>query len=60
MAIAGFALFAFFVNRVGLEDVTAGIVRIGWGFLGILVLSGARFILRGAAWLRCLPSGHGL
>ena len=60
VAIAGFALFAFFVNRVGLEDVTAGSVRIGWGFLGILVLSGARFILRGAAWLRCLPSGHGL
>ena len=59
-AIAGFALFAFFVNRVGLEDVTAGIVRIGWGFLGILVLSGARFVLRGAAWLRCLPPRHGL
>jgi len=60
IAIAGFALFAFFVIRVGLEDVAAGIVRIGWGFLGILVLSGARFVLRGAAWLRCLPPGHGL
>ena len=59
-AIGGFALFAFFVNRVGLEDVTAGIVRIGWGFLGILLLSGARFILRAAAWLRCMPPGHGL
>ncbi len=60
IAIAGFVLFAFFVNRVGFEDVTAGIARIGSGFLGILVLSGTRFILRGAAWLRCLPPGHGL
>ena len=60
IAIGGFALFAFFINRVGLVDVTSGIVRIGWGFLGILVLSGVRFILRGAAWLRCMPPGHGL
>ena len=60
VAAAGLALFAYFVARAGLDDILAGISRIGWLFLMVVALAGLRFMARAAAWLWCLPAGHGL
>ena len=59
-AIGGLALFVYFVQGAGVADVAAGIRRIGWAFLLILALGGLRLLARAAAWVRCLPDGHGL
>ncbi len=59
-ALGGLALFVYFVERAGIGDVAEGIRRIGWGFLLILGLSGLRFAVRAAAWIGCMPAGHGL
>ena len=59
-ALGGLALFVYFVERAGIGDVANGIRRIGWGFLLILGLSGLRFAVRAAAWIGCMPAGHGL
>ena len=59
-AAAGLALFAYFVQRAGLSDIAVGIRRIGWAFLLILALAGLRLLARAAAWVRCMPAGHGL
>ena len=59
-AVGGLALFVYFVQRAGMTDIAAGIQRIGWAFLLILVLAGLRLLARAAAWLRCLPDGHRL
>ena len=60
VAAGGLALFAYFVARAGLDDILAGISRIGWLFLMVVALAGLRFVARATAWLWCLPAGHGL
>ena len=59
-AAGGLVLLVYFVQRAGIPDVAAGIQRIGWAFLPILGLAGLRLLARAAAWLRCMPDGHGL
>ena len=59
-AVGGLALFVYFVGSAGVTDVAAGIRRIGWAFLLILGLAGLRLLARAAAWVRCMPDGHGL
>ncbi len=59
-AVGGLVLFVYFVRRAGMTDIAAGIQRIGWAFLLILGLAGLRLLARAAAWLRCMPDGHGL
>ena len=56
----GLALFVYFVQRAGTTEIAAGIRSIGWAFLPIVVLGGLRLLARAAAWLRCMPDGHGL
>lgn len=59
-AIGGFLLFAYFVRRAGVTDVADGIRRLGWVFLVILGLQGARFLIRAAAWMSCMEGAHRL
>jgi hypothetical protein len=54
-ALGGVALFAYAVRQVGVDEIVDGIRRIGWGLLPIVGLAGARFVLRAAAWRRCMP-----
>ena len=56
----GLALFVYFVQRAGTTEIAAGIRSIGWAFVPIVVLGGLRLLARAAAWLRCMPDGHGL
>lgn len=59
-AVAGVALFAWLVWRVGPAEIWGGFHKIGWGFAGILVLGGLRFAARAAAWALCVEPPHRL
>src|SRR5580704_4752977 len=50
--VAALALFAVSLRSLGSEQIFAGLARIGWGFLMILLLSGAREAARALAWTR--------
>lgn len=54
-ALGGAVLFAYAVRDVGWAEVAAGIRRVGWGLVPILLLAGLRFVLRAEAWRRCMP-----
>jgi hypothetical protein len=54
ITIAAVALFAESLHLLGLEQIVAGVARIGWGFTGILILSGARDVVRALAWTRAV------
>lgn len=59
-AAAGLALLVYFVRRAGAGAVADGIARLGWAFLAVVALGGARFFLRAAAWMRCVDGSHRL
>ena len=60
VAIGGLALFVYFIQRAGVSDVFDGIRRLGWAFLIVVALGGIRYLVRAAAWLRCLEGSHSL
>jgi len=52
-ALLGLLLFAYFVKKAGLTEITAGIGRLGTGFVLILAISSIRHIVRSLAWIKC-------
>jgi hypothetical protein len=52
--VVGVVLLVVLVRRVGVGTVLAGASQVGWGFLAILAISGARILARAAAWRLCL------
>ena len=58
--VVGVALFVYFVQRVGVGEIAAGIGRLGWMFLVVVALGGLRFAVRGMAWRGCLEGTHRL
>ena len=52
-ALLGLLLFAYFVKKAGLSEITAGIGRLGVGFVLILAISSIRHIVRSLAWIKC-------
>jgi hypothetical protein len=59
-ALAGLALFAYFVWKAGPWEIWANISKIGAGFVLILVLAGLRFAVRALAWTLCFEPPHRL
>ena len=59
-AVVGLGLLVYFVRRAGAGAVADGIVRLGWAFLAVVALGGARFLVRAAAWMRCMDGRHRL
>ena len=49
-AIGGAALFVWTVRAAGTDTVFEGVKRLGAGFIGVLLLGGARHLCRAAAW----------
>jgi hypothetical protein len=49
-AILGTVLFAYSIRILGLPRIQEAFVRMGWGFGAILLLSGARELVRTLAW----------
>jgi hypothetical protein len=59
-AVAGLALFAYFVWRAGPWEIWNNISKIGAAFVLILALAGARFGVRAFAWTLCFEAPHRL
>src|SRR5687768_1955134 len=59
-ALAGLALFAYFVWRAGPAEIWSNISKIGWGFAAIIMLAGMRFAVRVEAWRLCFEDSHRL
>ena len=55
-ALLGLLLFAYFVKKAGLTEITAGIRRLGTGFVLILAISSIRHIVRSLAWTKCFEA----
>src|ERR1700691_3022558 len=55
-SIASFALFVYVLQRSGPEAVLDKIRLLGWGFAFLILLSGARHLLRAVAWSYCVPT----
>ncbi len=53
-AAGAIALFAYSVRSVGVARLEEGVFRVGWGFVLILALSGAREAVRALAWMRTI------
>src|SRR2546426_6711325 len=50
MALVAAGLFAESLHILGVEQIADGLARMGWGFAAILLLSGARDVVRAIAW----------
>jgi len=59
-AAAGLALFIWFVRRMGPAEIWADLRAVGWGFVAIVAITGARFSLRAAAWTQCIEPPYRL
>ena len=59
-AIAGLALLAWVVSRVGAAEIAADLAQVGWGLVAIVAIGGGRFLLRALAWQLCLDPPHRL
>ena len=59
-ALAGTALFAWLVWKVGPAEIWSGFRQIGWNLGWILALGGLRFAVRAAAWAICIEPPHRL
>ncbi|MFN2599160.1 MAG: lysylphosphatidylglycerol synthase domain-containing protein [Pyrinomonadaceae bacterium] len=59
-ALAGLALFAYFIWKSGAGAIWSQMRALGWGFLVILLISAIRPVVRATAWTRCFESSHTL
>ena len=53
----GATLLVWQVQQLGLDRITSGLRAVGWGFLGILLLSLLRFAARSLAWTTLIGQG---
>jgi hypothetical protein len=59
-ALLGLMLFAYFVRKAGVSEIVAGIRRLGFGFMLVIVISAIRQVARSLAWTRCFESPYSL
>ena len=59
-ALAGLALLAWVVSRVGAAEIAADLAQVGWGLVAIIAIGGGRFFLRALAWQRCVDAPYHL
>jgi hypothetical protein len=58
--VAASALFIDSFRVIGLAAIANGLARIGWWFVAILALSGARDVIRAQAWTLTVEAPHRL
>ncbi len=54
VSLAGVALFVRSLYSLGMEQIVAGLVRVGWGFALIVLVAGAREAMRALAWTQTI------
>src|SRR2546423_6825382 len=59
-ALAGLALFAYFVKKAGVAQIADGIRRLGAGFVLVIAISAIRHIVRSCAWMLCMEPPYRL
>ncbi len=59
-ALAGVALFVYFVKKAGVEQIVEGVSRLGTGFILIIAISSVRHIVRSIAWMLCVEQPYRL
>jgi hypothetical protein len=59
-SLAGLALFAWFVRRIGPAEIWSNVRQVGWGLAGIVLIAGMRFAVRAIAWAACVEPPHRL
>ena len=59
-SLVGLALLVWQVHVASPDRIRAGFAAVGYGFLGILALSGLRYVVRALAWTLLLGGGIGL
>jgi hypothetical protein len=60
VTVVAAALFVESLHAVGVEGIAAALMRIGWGFATVLLLSGARDVVRAWAWTLTLADSSRL
>lgn len=58
--VLGLLLFAYFVRKAGLSEIAAGIQRLGFGFILIIVISSFRYVVRSLSWTKCVEKPYQL
>ena len=56
----GLLLLAWLIAKADPRQIWIALGQVGWGFLAILAIAGARFAVRALAWMRCLEPPHRL
>lgn len=59
-ALAGVALFVYFVRKAGVTQIVDGIKRLGVGFILVLAISAVRHVVRSIAWSMCVEAPYRL
>src|SRR5215813_3799438 len=59
-ALAGAALFVYFVKKAGVGQIIDGISRLRAGFILIIAISAVRHIVRSLAWTLCMEEPYRL
>ena len=57
---AGLLLLVWLIARADPRQIWQALGQVGWGFVSILAIAGARFAVRALAWMRCLEPPHRL
>ena len=57
---SGLLLLAWLIARADPRQIWEALGQVGWGFVSILAIAGARFAVRALAWMRCLEPPHRL
>ena len=56
--VAGFGLFFYVIYKIGLPTVVEALKRVGWGFLAIISLNGARHFMRAVCIYLAIAPEH--
>jgi putative ABC transport system permease protein len=56
--LIGLGLLVYVINRVGLQPIFDALLRVGFGFLAVLALSGTRHVFRTIAMRAAVPAEH--
>src|ERR1051325_1873525 len=60
LTAAGILLFIYFVNRAGVREIYDGVMRLGAGFILVIVIAGVRHVVRSAEWCLCMEQPYRL